>query len=156
MKIDIIDENKLVIYLYNNVDKINFKDESSIQVFLKNLFVKLNDYYDIKIEGYYDVLVYIDSLYGIILDLNKDDFDYYDYYCNKVDMKITIKSVKFLYLVDYYNYDLNRYDVYKLFNNIYLLPKKKLNNVELAYLVENSKIIYNSDDIIKKAIKISF
>ena len=70
-------------------------------------------------------------------------------------MKITIKRNKFLYLVDNYNFDLNNYEVYKLLHNIYLLPKKKLSYIELANLIEKSKIIYNSDDIIKKGIKIS-
>lgn len=155
MKLDIIDDFELIIYLYNNVDKINFKDELYVQEFLKDLFVKLNDYYDIKIEGYYDVIVYIDEIYGIVLDLKNDNDYYYDYYTNTVDMKITIKRCKFLYLVDNYNIDLNKYEVYKLFNNIYLLPKKKLNNKDLAILVENSKIIYNSDEIVKKGIKIN-
>ena len=155
MKIDIIDDNELVIYLYNGVNDINFKDELSVQDFLKELFVKLNDFYDIKIEGYYDVNVYIDEIYGIVLNIVKDDIDYYDYYSNTVDMKIVIKRCKFLYLVDNYDIDLNKFEVYKLFNNIYLLPKFKLNYIELGYLIENSKIIYNSDDVIKKAVKIN-
>ena len=153
VKVDIIFDNEFVIYLFNSIDDINFKEELCVKNFLKDLFVKLDDYYDIKIEGYYDVDVYIDEIYGIVLDLVKDDIDFYS---NTVDMKIVIKKCKFLYLVEDYDIDLSKYEVYKLFNNIYLLPKIKLNYIELGSLIENSKIIYNSDDIIKKAIKINY
>lgn len=155
VKVDIISDNELVIYLYNNINGINFKEELCVKNFLKDLFVKLNDYYDIKIEGYYDVDVYIDEIYGIVLDLVKDDIDFYDYYSNTVDMKIIIKRCKFLYLVEDYDIDFKKFYVYKLVNNVYLLPKIKLNYIELGSLIENSKVIYNSDDIVKKAIKIN-
>ena len=155
MKIDIINDNEFVIYLYKNIDDFDFKNEICVEECLRKLFIKLNDYYGIKIEGYYNVDVYIDLLYGFVLVLKKEEFEYYDFYYNQVDMKITIKRNKFLYLVDNYNFDLNNYEVYKLLHNIYLLPKKKLSYIELANLIEKSKIIYNSDDIIKKGIKIS-
>ena len=154
MKIDIIDDNEFVIYLYRNIDKIDFKNEKEIEEMLKKIFIKLKKYYDIKIEGYYDVFVYIDTFYGMVLDLRKQEFEYYDFFDNQVDMKIVINRNKFLYLVDDYDIDLNKYKVYKLMNNIYLLPKRKLSDIELAKLVENSIIIYDSEDIINKGIKI--
>lgn len=154
LKIDIIDDNEFVIYLYRNIDKIDFKNEKEIEEMLKKIFIKLKKYYDIKIEGYYDVFVYIDTFYGMVLDLRKQEFEYYDFFDNQVDMKIVINRNKFLYLVDDYDIDLNKYKVYKLMNNIYLLPKRKLSDIELAKLVENSIIIYDSEDIINKGIKI--
>ena len=154
MKIDIIDDNEFVIYLFRNIDKIDFKNEKEIEEMLKKIFIKLKKYYDIKIEGYYDVFVYIDTFYGMVLDLRKQEFEYYDFFDNQVDMKIVINRNKFLYLVDDYDIDLNKYKVYKLMNNIYLLPKRKLSDIELAKLVENSIIIYDSEDIINKGIKI--
>lgn len=156
MKIDIIDENELVIYLKkDNIDNIDLKDEIKIEDTLKKLFIRLNDYYDIKIEGYYDVDVYIDKFYGVILDLKKEDLEYYDYFDNQVDMRIAINKTSFLYKVeDYFNVDLKKYDVYKYLDNIYLLPKKKINSIELAKLMENSIVIYDGDEIIKKGIKI--
>ena len=155
MKIDIIDDNELIIYLYNKIDNYNFKDELCIEKCLRKLFIKLNDYYDIKIEGYYNVDLYIDIFYGIVLVLKKEDIEYYDYFDNHVDMKITINKNKFFYLIDNYNIDLKKFDIYKVLDSIYLLPKKRLKDIELANLIENSKIIYNSEEIIKKGIKIS-
>lgn len=154
MKIDIIDDNELIIYLYNSIYRVDYKDEKKLEEMLRNLFVKLRKYYDIKIEGYYDVFVYIDYIYGMVLDLRRQGLEYYDFFDNQVDMKIMINKNRFLYLVDDYDIDLNKYRVYKLMNNIYLLPKKVLSNYELGRLVENSKIIYDSEEIINKGIKI--
>ena len=154
MKIDIIDDNELIIYLYNSIYRVDYKDEKKLEEMLRNLFVKLRKYYDIKIEGYYDVFVYIDYIYGMVLDLRRQGLEYYDFFDNQVDMKIMINKNRFLYLVDDYDIDLNKYRVYKLMNNIYLLPKRVLSNYELGRLVENSKIIYDSEEIINKGIKI--
>lgn len=154
LKIDIIDDNELIIYLYNSIYRVDYKDEKKLEEMLRNLFVKLRKYYDIKIEGYYDVFVYIDYIYGMVLDLRRQGLEYYDFFDNQVDMKIMINKNRFLYLVDDYDIDLNKYRVYKLMNNIYLLPKKVLSNYELGRLVENSKIIYDSEEIINKGIKI--
>lgn len=151
MKIDIIDNNELIIYLYNSIYKLDYKNELKLEEMLRNLFVKLKKYYDVKIEGYYDVNVYIDKMYGMVLHLKKQDFEYYDLYDNQVDMKIVINENRFLYLVDDYNINLNKYKVYKLMNNIYLLPKKKLSNYEMIKLIENSKIIFNTNEILNKA-----
>ena len=67
MKIDIINDNEFVIYLYKNIDDFDFKNEICVEECLRKLFIKLNDYYGIKIEGYYNVDVYIDLLYGFVL-----------------------------------------------------------------------------------------
>ena len=157
MKVDIIDENHLVIYLRKNkVSNINFKDELKIEETLKDLFVRLNNYYDIKIKGYYNVDIYVDKYYGVVFDIGKEELEYYDYYDNQVDMKIIVKKIPFVYQVeDYFNIKLNKFDVYKNCNNIYLLPKKKLTDMEMANLIENAIIIYKSDDIIKSSLKLN-
>ena len=155
LKIDIIGDDELIIYLYNNINKFDFKNELSLEDSLRKLFIRLNDYYNIKIDGYYDVDVYIDVFYGFVFYLIIEVIEYYDYFDNLVEMKINIHKNKFLYLVDNYDIDINKFEVYKFLNNIYLLPKIKLSNMELARLIENSKIIYNSDEIVKKGIKIN-
>ena len=157
MKVDIIDENHLVIYLRKNkVSNINLKDELKIEETLKDLFVRLNNYYDIKIKGYYNVDIYVDKYYGVVFDIGKEELEYYDYYDNQVDMKIIVKKIPFVYQVeDYFNIKLNKFDVYKNCNNIYLLPKKKLTDMEMANLIENAIIIYKSDDIIKSSLKLN-
>lgn len=155
MKIEYIGLNELIIYIFNNKYNINIQKEENIEKFLRQLFVKLRDYYNINIEGYYEVNIYIDNNYGLVLHLKNENLDYYNYFKNQVDMKIIIHREHFLYLVDYCDSDTDIYDIYKLNNNIYLCPKQKMSRNHLARIMENSKIIYDSDDIIKRAKKIN-
>ena len=155
MKINFGDDGCVVIYLYHNIPSIDYKDEVDCEKFLKDLFVKLNNYYNYKIEGYYNVSVYIDDFYGIVLDLKREEFEYYDYFDNQVDMRISINKSHFLYLIDDYDFDTNKFDVYKFLNNIYLLPKEKLSDLEFAKLVENSFIIYDNEEIINRGILVT-
>ena len=107
LKIDIISSDELVIYLFNNVNDYNFKDEIHIEECLRKLFKKMNEYYNIKLKGFYNVNVYLDLYYGIVLELRKEKIEYYDFLDNQIDMKIIINKNKFLYLVD--DYDLHFY-----------------------------------------------
>lgn len=156
MKIDIISDLECIIYLYNLTSDIEFSDEVSIEKFLRTLFIKLKEYYNIKFEGYYDINVYIDDVYGIVLYLKKEEFEFYDYFSNQVEMKIIINRCKFLFLVDNYNFNREIYYVYIYDGKIYLLPKKKISNHDLYTLMEHAILIYDSDDIICNGKKIIF
>ena len=156
LKVEYIKSGKIVIYLFNKKYKIDFRNENSVKKHLKDIFFKIKDYYNIKIEGYYEVDVYINEYYGIILELKKQNFDYYDYLENGIEMKIKIHREKYLYMIENYNVNMNKYDIFKLDNNLYLCPKEKLSQIEMAKLVENAKLIYDSSDIIKKVIKIDY
>ena len=114
----------------------------------------MKNFYNITIEGYFDVDVYIDDYYGMILDLKKEIFEYYDYFDNQVEMKIVINKCKFLFLVDYFDFDKNKYDVYKYLDKIYLLPKIKINKSEMSLLMEMSTLIFNSNEIFNNGKKI--
>ena len=155
MKID-VSTDKIVIYLKKDRVNVDFKDEYRLESFLKKLFICLNDYYNIEIKGYYDVCVYIDNIYGMVLVLKCEDYEFYDYFEKQVDMRIKINKNKFLYKVDdLYSIDLNKYKIYKYLSDIYLLPKCKLNNIELGKLIEISDIIYDSNEIMKKGVIIN-
>ena len=156
LKIDYNKSEELIIYLFNNQYNIKLNKEDNLEKYLKKIFLKLKKYYGINIEGYYEVNIYIDNKYGIILKLKQHDFDYYNYSSNQVDMKIKLFYKKFWFLVDSFNFDLNKYDAYKYKDNIYLYPKYKLTKKEFAYLIENSIIIYDNDEILNHARKISF
>lgn len=154
MKIEYISLNEIIIFLFNNKYNLNIHKEENIEKFLRQLFSQLRDYYSINIEGYYEVNIYVDYNYGLVLSLKKQQLDYYDYFKNQVDMKIIIHKEHFLYLIDNYSFNKDIFDIYKLDSNIYLCPKHKISRNDLARLIENSVIIYDSEDIIKHAIKI--
>lgn len=156
LKLELLGEDEFVIYLKKNtIFDINYANENELKKMLKKLFIKLNDVYNIKVNGYYIIHVYIDRNYGTVLQIKREEIEYYDFFDNQVDMKIVLKRNPFLYKVeDFFDINLRKYKVYKYLNDFYLLPKKQLVYSELINLLEKSIIIYDSDKIIKNGIKI--
>ena len=131
------------IYINKKNIDISFDDKSNIEEYLKKLFKKLKDYYYIKFEGFYNVNIYIDKYYGIVLDIIKEDIDYYTYF-NQVDMKISKIDVDFIYKIDDIPlYILSKVKIFSKGNDLYLKIEEELNDKEMMYLMENSFLVYN-------------
>ena len=125
------------------IEGINFSIKSDIEKYLKKLFKTLNNKYNIVVEGFYNITVYIDKYYGIVLHLEKEELDYYEYYKNQVDMRLVTVHTDFMYEVDDIPFDiLNKVKINNKNKNIYLTLKEKLTDLEMMKLLENSKIIY--------------
>ena len=145
VKIDLIG-SVYIIYLKKEILDIDFNNKEHLESYFKQLFKKLKRIYNIEIKGYYNIKVYVDKNYGVVLEIKKEEFDYYDYLDNQVDMRISIIETKFLYEVN----DVilkDKVDVYKLNDHLYLSIKNELSIQEMSYLTEFSKIIYNTDTI---------
>lgn len=145
MSVKFIDDKEFDIYLKANFIKdIDFNKKEELEIYFKRLFKILNNKYNIKVEGFYEITVYVDKFYGVILHLEKEELDYYDYFKNQVDMRIMTTNTEFLYLVD--DIPLNIIDKIEIItnnDNIYIKIKKKLNDIEMMNLMENSVITYN-------------
>lgn len=143
-------ENILIIYLKKQlIDTIDFTKKNELEKYFKELFLKLKEYYNIKINGYYNINVYIDEFYGVVLELQKEELDYYEYFDNQVDMHILTEEVQFLYLIEDY-FIINELNISKLYyykDKYYILPNI---NTDYNYLLENSEVVYkNTKEIIK-------
>ena len=126
------------------IEEINFSVKSDIEKYLKKLFKILNNKYNITIEGFYNITVYIDKFYGIILHLEKEELEYYEYYKNQVDMRLVTVHTDFMYEVFDIPFDiLNKVKISNKNKNIYLTLKEKLTDLEMMKLIENSKIVYD-------------
>jgi len=148
VSIKFVDELTLDIYIKKElIDNIDFNSKTDLEKYLKKLFKILKNKYNITIEGFYDITVYIDKYYGVILHLEKDDIEYYDYYKNQVDMRIITVDTDFMYLVDDIPFNLLE-KVYVLIknNNIYLKIKQDLTKFEMMELLEISRIIYKKEN----------
>lgn len=143
MNIKFIDELILDVYIKRElINNIDFNNKNDLEKYLKKLFKILKSKYNIEIEGFYDITVYIDKYYGVVIHMEKDDVDYYDYFKNQVDMRIITIDTNFLYLVDDIpEYLLNKVEVIIIEKNIYLKIKKELNKVEMMKLLEISKVV---------------
>lgn len=127
------------------INNIDFSVKEEIEKYLKKLFKTLSKKYNLKIEGFYNITVYIDKYYGIILHLEKEEIDYYEYYKNQVDMRLITIDTEFIYEVEDIPFDIiNKVDIITKDKNIYLKIKEELTNTEMMELLENSKLIYNS------------
>jgi len=146
VNIKFINELILDIYIKRElIDNIDFNNKNDLEKYLKKLFKILKNKYDIIIEGFYDITVYIDKYYGVVIHMEKDDIEYYDYYKNQVDMRIINIDTNFLYLVDDIpKYLLNKADVIIIDNQIYLKLKEELSKVEMMKLLEISKVVFDN------------
>jgi len=144
MSIKFISNLVFDIYIKKDLIKgINFSIKADIEKYLKKLFKTLNTKYNLVIEGFYDITIYIDKYYGIVLHLEKEDIDYYEYYKNQVDMRLITIDTEFMYQIDDIpNKILNKVNIFIKDKNIYLTIKEELTNLEMMNLLENSKLVY--------------
>ena len=145
MNIKFIDDLTLDIYIKKElINNIDFNSKEDLEKYLKKLFKTLKNKYQITVEGFYDISVYIDKYYGVVFHLEKEDIEYYDYYKNQVDMRLITVDTEFLYKID--DIPLNLLDRISIINkdsDIYLKLKKELPKLEMMILLENSQIVYN-------------
>jgi len=139
---DLIFDIYIKKYLIKDID---FSNKTDIEKYLKKLFKILSKKYNLIIEGFYNITIYIDKFYGIVLHLEKEMLDYYEYYKNQVDMRLLTIDTNFMYEVDdipYYILDKVKIKIKE--NNIYLIIKESLTDLEMMKLLENSKLVYTS------------
>lgn len=157
MHVEIIDDFKMIIYLNNmQINSVDFNKKEDLQEYFKKLFRNLKNFYNMNINGFYNINVYKDEYYGIILEIEKEDIDYIEYFDGQVDMNITVESDNiFLYEIDdYFNIDekiINKIKVYQYKNKLYIKIISNISNVDFGEMLEFSKIIYanESEQIIK-------
>ena len=145
MTIKFISDTIFDIYIKKYLIKgINFSVKSEIEEYLKKLFKILNTKYNLVMEGFYNITIYIDKYYGIILHLEKESIDYYEYYKNQVDMRLITVNTEFMYLVnDIPLIIINKIKIETKDNNIYIKIKEELTHIEMMNLMEFSEIVYN-------------
>lgn len=132
----------IIVYIYDK--KYLNKNVNDV---IKQIFNNLNKYYNYYINFSYNIKLYINKYYGIILEIkekNKIEEDLIN-----INVKV-LKDVLFLYEVDdpldYLNEEIYYY------NDKYYINLKKFN----INIIENSNIIYGKDvyKIIGKGIKL--
>ena len=141
-------DNKIIVFLNKKLDL----DKVNLDIYFKKLYLKIKNKYNLELNGYYDINVYIDNNYGSIIEIENEDLDYYNYF-NQIDMEIKVNKTTFLYEIDYEYLDkelLSKSIIYKQNNKLYfkITDKNILNKI-----IECSKIIYG--DRVKEIMKSS-
>ena len=143
MKIKFIDNLSFNVYIRKEkIKNIDIKNINEMEKYLKNIINKLKYIYNLTIQGFYYVNVYIDKYYGIIVNFNKDRLEYYDYFNGQVELNVNLKETNFLYKIDNIPIHLlNKMEIKRIDNDIYLKITKELTQKEFMNLIEHTEKI---------------
>lgn len=142
-------EDNLTIFINKSNLKFNLQDKEELEDYFRSIFVKIKEFYNIKLNGFYITHAYIDDNYGIIIDMKKDDNDFIYYNDYEIEMQLIINEITFLYEIKDIFINKNIYpkiDIYSYKNKYYIkLKEDVLNNI-----IEYVNIIYkNTENILK-------
>ena len=138
MKVEML-SNTIIVYLLDNK---KYNEDSDIKKILINVFDNLEKYYNITFTTDYNLELYINRYYGMILEITENEDFIYD---GIVNLKLNVlRDTLFLYEVDdpleYINYEIYYYN-----DKFYVNAKREDIN-----LIENSNLVYG--DIVYKII----
>lgn len=138
MKVEMLSD-KIIVYLLDNK---KYNEDSDIKKMLIKVFDNLEKYYDITFTSDYNLELYINRYYGMILEITENEDFIYD---DIVNLKLNVlRDTLFLYEVDdpleYINYEIYYYN-----DKFYVNAKREDIN-----LIENSNLVYG--DIVYKII----
>ena len=132
--------NDIDIYLNKQYLKnIDINDTNT----LKKIIKKINKKYNIDLYGYIEVKIYIDNNYGVIINIKKEELEYFDYFNDEIEMNIEIINDSFLYKINeiYDKEQIKNKKIYKQKDNLYI-NIDKIDNIDLGKIIETSEIIY--------------
>lgn len=138
MKVEML-SNTIIVYLLDNK---KYNEDSDIKKILINVFDNLEKYYGITFTSDYNLDLYINRYYGMILEIKENEDFIYD---DIVNLKLNVlRDTLFLYEVDdpleYINYEIYYYN-----DKFYVNAKREDIN-----LIEDSNLVYG--DIVYKII----
>ncbi len=138
MKVEMLSD-KIIVYLLDNK---KYNEDSDIKKMLIKVFDNLEKYYGITFTSDYNLDLYINRYYGMILEIKENEDFIYD---KIVNLKLNVlRDTLFLYEVDdpleYINYEIYYYN-----DKFYVNAKREDIN-----LIENSNLVYG--DIVYKII----
>lgn len=141
MKVDIQDGTIILIFKEMELKKVNFKDIEAVESYFRTILLKLKEVYGLEIKGFYNIYVYVDKKEGMVLKLEKENFDYYDNF-HQIEMRIIKEDVNFLYEVeDILRLPYHQLDIYTYQDKFYV---KRKNKKKAFCLYEFGKIIYEN------------
>ena len=146
----ILGYHNVIIYIPKKNETENFENRSEIESYFKKLFLKIKDNYQICINGFYNVDIYLDSSYGIILELKEEKLEFMEYYEDEIDMRISIHEDEFLYQIDdILKINQDNYEIYS-YQNKWYIKLKNTKKKDLYSILEHVNVIYKETEPIIK------
>lgn len=155
MKIIVNDDINMIIFLNKiYLNQIDFEDKEKLEIYFRKLLKTLKEFYKININGYYEINVYVDNNYGVILELKKEEIEYFSYYEDEVDMQLIVHNTVFLYEIEDYFWiekELkNKILLYKYNKKIYMVINHNIDDILLGKIIENGNLKYKDNQKIIK------
>lgn len=143
MKIDFMN-NTYIVYLNKyNIINFDFNNTKILEDNIRNLLIRLKKYYKLDIKGCYNIVIYIDESYGVILEVSEDD-NYYDYFSDTVSLRMKKIKTSFKYEVeDISDFTTDKFKIIINNRKMYLEIIDSLCEDEYLRLLEMSKIVYD-------------
>lgn len=128
-------DDKITVYTYI------MEDTESINDYVKSLILKLKTKYKVNMLGFYQINIYKNNKVGMIIDIIKDDEDYF---YDLLDLKIKVydNSPMLLKFNDYFFN--NKKDVI-VFDNNYYIKINDFNEKDFLSVVEFGSIVYGDE-----------
>lgn len=141
MKLELLDEDNYKIFINNSyIKEFNINNNEELSKYIKSIILKIRKIYDVILEGFYEVHVYIIKYLGMVLEIKNID----SYLGKTVDLKIIIHNDEEIYLEVKNIKDFNQYKSLKYLNNNFYINSREVDK-ENYFLVEDYKIIYGDE-----------
>lgn len=150
MKIKLLSENSFLVFVTNKIP--NIKNDQELSDYLKNVFEIIKEKTKFDIYGYYEVLIYKDINYGLIIKLDKEELEYFNCYNKQIEMEIAIaEESNILYCIDNLEIlkKIPKFKIYLYKNKLYLELVSKIKYILLGELLEYSEVIFENVKEIK-------
>lgn len=150
----IFEDDDIVIFIYKKLE-IDITNKEDLENYIKEIIINLKKQYHKKISGFYNIKIYHNNNYGLIIKMEKEDT--IDLFPELIDIKVEINydskiylKIKDFFLIKEYTKEIYYYD-----NNFYI-DINNLTNKEIIKLSEFYEITYGKEyeKIENKLIKI--
>lgn len=145
---------KMILFLnrfcFKNDD---FNDKEGLTSSVKNLLKRVYENYNLEFKGYYDVNMYVDKNYGVVMEIDCVDNFYLDYFGNSLDINLKINDDSFLYEVDDVSIN-SDYEIYVYGGHIYVMFNRIVPSISMGRILENvNDVLYGlkKDRILKSS-----
>ena len=157
MKILTMDMNSVTLFFSDM--EVSFENNmEELEENLRTIFLHLKNVYNLDMQGYYIVDIYKDVNYGVVVEIEKEELDYFEYFDNQVDMRISIHTdsiilYKFTDIFSIPNILLPNLDIYVHHNIVYGRVNQALSPAQSSFLMEyHHSIVYgdSTKNIVQK------
>lgn len=149
MKIVLIDQYHVVIFLFKDFWNINFTDRDDLELYFKKIILSIEENHGVLFDGFLDITIYMDEQYGSVIEIEKDNLEYPYTSLGETEMNIhLVKNSFILYQVqDPFILDpeiLKQQEIYYYRSQFYLKIQEALELADFLKVLEQGKIIYGN------------